>query len=102
MAKNRSAVALGKLRAKTMTVEERSKGGKIGGKARARALTKEQRQEIARKAATARWGKKPSVQRLPGTTAENRSLGLKSADFKPGNRLAASSSGIDGQNQHIP
>lgn len=32
--------------------------GKVGGKARARALTKEQRQEIARKAAAARWGKK--------------------------------------------
>jgi hypothetical protein len=57
MAKNRAAVALGKLRAKTLTAEERSKGGKIGGKARARALTKEQRQEIARKAAAARWGK---------------------------------------------
>jgi hypothetical protein len=36
----------------------RSKGGKAGGKACARALTKEQRQEIARKAAAARWGKK--------------------------------------------
>lgn len=58
MAKNKAAVSLGKLRAKTMTTEERSKGGKIGGKARARALTKEQRREIARKAAAARWGKK--------------------------------------------
>ena len=57
MAKNRAAVALGRLRAKTMTAEERAKGGRIGGKARARALTKEQRQEIARKAAAARWGK---------------------------------------------
>jgi len=34
------------------------KAGLAGGKARARALTKEQRQEIARKAAAARWGKK--------------------------------------------
>jgi len=59
MAKNKAAVALGKLRAKTLTTEERSKGGKVGGNARARALTKEQRQEIARKAAAARWGKKP-------------------------------------------
>ena len=57
MAKNRAAVALGRLRAKTMTAEERAKGGRIGGKARARALTKEQRQEIARKAAAARWRK---------------------------------------------
>jgi hypothetical protein len=29
----------------------------VGGMARARALTKERRQEIARKAAAARWGK---------------------------------------------
>ena len=34
-----------------------SSGGEHGGKARARALTKEQRQEIARKAAAARWGR---------------------------------------------
>jgi hypothetical protein len=33
-------------------------GGQAGGKARARALTKEQRQEIARRAAAARWAKK--------------------------------------------
>jgi hypothetical protein len=43
--KNAAAVALGRL------------GGKKGGKARAEALTLEQRQEIARKAAAARWGK---------------------------------------------
>lgn len=30
--------------------------GKVGGPARAKALTPERRQEIARKAATARWG----------------------------------------------
>jgi general stress protein YciG len=44
------------------TPEERKEfarmGGQIGGKRRARALTKERRQEIARKAAAARWGKK--------------------------------------------
>ncbi|MFN7998328.1 MAG: hypothetical protein U0Q18_32200 [Bryobacteraceae bacterium] len=57
MGKNKAAVALGKLRAKTMTVEDRAKGGRLGGKARAQALTKEQRQEIARKAAAARWNK---------------------------------------------
>ena len=59
--KNPAAVALAKLRAASMTVEERAesarKAGLVGGKARARALTKEQRQEIARKAAAARWGK---------------------------------------------
>lgn len=41
--KNPAAVALGRL------------GGLKGGKARAEKLTKEQRQEIARKAAKARW-----------------------------------------------
>jgi hypothetical protein len=60
--KNPAAVALGKLRAASMTDEEREasarKAGLVGGKARALALTKEQRQEIARKAAAARWGKK--------------------------------------------
>lgn len=43
-AKNPAAVALGKL------------GGAKGGKARAAKLTPEQRSEIARKAATKRWG----------------------------------------------
>jgi len=43
--KNPHAVALGKL------------GGQRGGAARARKLTKERRQEIARKAARARWSK---------------------------------------------
>jgi len=43
--KNLHAVALGHL------------GGLKGGKARAKSLTKEQRQEIARKAAAARWAK---------------------------------------------
>jgi len=44
--KNPAAVALGRL------------GGKKGGKARAAKLTREQRQEIGRKGAAARWGKK--------------------------------------------
>jgi general stress protein YciG len=35
----------------------RSVAAKTGGKARASKLTREQRQEIARKAATARWAK---------------------------------------------
>ena len=45
--KNPAAVALGRL------------GGKRGGKARADSLTAEQRSDIARKAAQARYGKKP-------------------------------------------
>lgn len=44
--KNPAAVALGRL------------GGLKGGKARAEKLTAKKRSEIARKAATARWGKK--------------------------------------------
>ena len=44
--KNPAAVALGRL------------GGKKGGKARAKALTPERREEIAKKAAEARWKKK--------------------------------------------
>lgn len=42
--KNPAAVALGRL------------GGKKGGKARAEKLTPEQRREIAKKAASVRWG----------------------------------------------
>ena len=45
--KNPHAVALGRL------------GGLKGGKSRAKKLTKKQRSEIARKAARARWSKKP-------------------------------------------
>ena len=45
--KNAAAVALGRL------------GGLKGGKARADKLTKEERSAIAKKAAAARWGKKP-------------------------------------------
>lgn len=43
--KNPNAVALGKL------------GGAKGGPARAKKLTAQQRSEIAKRAATARWGK---------------------------------------------
>ncbi|HEY3374750.1 MAG TPA: hypothetical protein VGK02_06780 [Candidatus Aquicultor sp.] len=45
--KNAAAVELGR------------RGGLKGGKARAEKLTPEQRQEIAKRAAAARWGKKP-------------------------------------------
>lgn len=46
-AKNPAAVALGKL------------GGAKGGRARAAKMTAEERAESARKAAAARWSKKP-------------------------------------------
>ena len=45
--KDPAAVALGR------------KGGKKGGKAKAAKMTAEQRSESARKAAQARWGKRP-------------------------------------------
>ena len=47
--KNPHAVALGRL------------GGKKGGRARLEKLTPERRQEIARKAAQARWTNKPGI-----------------------------------------
>jgi hypothetical protein len=53
--KNEAAVALGKLRAKTLTDEERSRGGLKGGKTRAARLSPKRRKEIAQKAAKARW-----------------------------------------------
>jgi hypothetical protein len=60
--KNAAAVALGKLRAKSMTSDERKElartGGLEGGKARAKSLTKARRKEIAANAAKARWGDK--------------------------------------------
>jgi hypothetical protein len=46
--KDPAAVALGR------------KGGLKGGKARAASMTPEQRSEAARKAATARWAKRPA------------------------------------------
>jgi len=49
--KNPAAVALGRL------------GGKKGGLARAKKLSKTRRQEIARRAAQARWGKNPKNKR---------------------------------------
>ena len=55
--KNPAAVELGKLRAASMTTEERSKAGKAGAKARKK-LPAEQRTAMAKKAAAARWGKK--------------------------------------------
>jgi hypothetical protein len=64
--KNPAAVALAKLRAESLTPEERQdiarSGGEVGGAARAAALTPAQRRAIAKKAAEARWaGKKDAV-----------------------------------------
>jgi hypothetical protein len=57
--KNPAAVALAKLRAKSMTPEERQDSartaGLVGGRARAESLTAKRRKEIAQKAAKARW-----------------------------------------------
>ena len=63
--KNAAAVALAKLRAASMTEDERQesarKAGLVGGKARAESLTAKRRSEIAKKAAAARWkAKKPA------------------------------------------
>lgn len=56
--KNEAAVALGKLRAKTLTNEVRSRGGQKGGKSRAERLSPKRRKEIAQKAAKTRWAKR--------------------------------------------
>ena len=61
-AASKAAALLAKLRAESMTPEERQesarKGGLAGGKARANSLTKGRRKEIAAAAALARWGPK--------------------------------------------
>ncbi len=51
-------IATGEIDETTSAAPERAKGGKIGGRARANRLTPQQRQEIARKAAKARWSEK--------------------------------------------
>ena len=51
--KNPAAVALAKLRAKSLTKEERAEIASKAGKARLTKLTPEQRSEIARKAGKA-------------------------------------------------
>jgi hypothetical protein len=59
--KHPGAVALAKLRAASMTPEERSASariaGLVGGVARSKKLTAAKRSAIARKAAVARWEK---------------------------------------------
>lgn len=51
----------GKVRAATLSAEERRdiarQGGKVGGRARADKLSSKRRSEIARQAAAARWAK---------------------------------------------
>jgi hypothetical protein len=64
--KNEAAVALGKLRAKTLTDQERSRGGLKGGRARAERLTPARRKEIAQTAAKARWGKQKEKSKVRG------------------------------------
>jgi hypothetical protein len=56
--KNPAAVALGRLRAASMTSEDHAAAGRSGGAATAKKLTKAQKTAIAKKAAAARWGKK--------------------------------------------
>jgi general stress protein YciG len=51
--KNRAAVALAKLRAKSLTAEERSEIARKAGKASRAALTPEERSAVARKAGLA-------------------------------------------------
>lgn len=47
--------------AQTPAKEAARKGGLAGGKARAKALSSKKRVTIAKKAAKARWGKKPAL-----------------------------------------
>jgi hypothetical protein len=61
--KNPAAVALGKLRAASMTMEDRLKASRAGGEARAKKLSKAQRQAIAKEAAAARWGGKANAKK---------------------------------------
>jgi hypothetical protein len=67
--KNRAAVQLAELRWASATEEERKKVGEriasVGGRARAKQLSPKRRQEIAKKAAAARWAKKPGEKERP-------------------------------------
>ncbi|QIE54164.1 RNA-binding protein [Pikeienuella piscinae] len=49
-------IATGEIEDTTLAAPGRRKSGLAGGKARAESLSAEQRSEIARKAASARWG----------------------------------------------
>jgi hypothetical protein len=57
--KNSAAVSLAKLRAKKLTAERRLEISEMGNVARMEKVSPNRRQEIARKAAATRWGKKP-------------------------------------------
>ena len=56
--KHPGAVDLGRRRMAKLTDEEKSALGTKAANRRAKVLTKARRQEIAKKAAAARWGKK--------------------------------------------
>ena len=56
--KNAAAVALGRLRAAQMTKAERAAAGRVGGANSRKNMSAKRKQEIARKAAQARWAKK--------------------------------------------
>lgn len=56
--KHPGAVALGKLRWKGLSEEERQEIARKGGKARLKTMTKTERKAVAKMAAQARWGKK--------------------------------------------
>ena len=43
-------------------------GGLVGGRARANALTPKRRTQIARKAAVARWGSNPPIEKIKGAS----------------------------------
>ncbi len=56
-------IATGEIEDPVSAAPARAKGGKIGGKRRAETLSPIKRQEIAKKASSARWGKKESVRK---------------------------------------
>lgn len=53
-------IASGEIEDGSKQVSNRREGGLKGGPARARKLDPQRRREIAQKAATSRWGKKPT------------------------------------------
>ncbi|EWS54452.1 MULTISPECIES: histone H1 [unclassified Methylibium] len=58
--------------APTARQEAGSKGGKKGGKSRMNSLTAEQREELARRAATARWSKKAPGSKAGASTIKSK------------------------------
>jgi len=61
---NEAAAALGRLRWKGSSREERTEHARLMNEAKLTAMTPEQRKEVAQKAAKARWGKrKPATKK---------------------------------------